>query len=87
MNETKHRLKQSKRIQKYISGPIPCPFCGSSDLEIDVEGNYGPRAVIRCLVCGCYMSVNIKHTKNNMSLNKTACRQAIFRKWNRRAQS
>lgn len=37
---------------------LPCPFCGSDEIDIEREGTNRVSCIMRCLNCGCYMESN-----------------------------
>jgi hypothetical protein len=62
----------------------PCPFCGGTNLK---AGAFSVSAdcYIRC-ECGANIELEVPWGKMNVKEHDEACRQALEKAWNRRAE-
>lgn len=38
--------------------PLPCPFCGDPDIEVEREGSNRASRIVNCTNCGCGLESN-----------------------------
>ena len=64
--------------------PIPCPFCGGSNIKFWV-GSIGPECSVGCDDCNVWMEMSVPWGNMNEQEHDMKCHEELMKAWNRRA--